>query len=127
MKFLGMRNFIYARLADAISLFHAAIVVIAAFGWWLLPYHPLHFLIIVLTLASWIFTGSCILARAEFRVRKQYMDVPPYEHGYLHYHLHRLTRLAPSLTFIRIWGLVYLTSASVLWIVQYAVHTGMLL
>ncbi len=121
----GLKHFIYARLADLIALGHLVIVFIAAFGWWLLPHHPLHFIVLLLTLASWIFTGSCILSQLELWLRKKYLTViPNYKYGYLHYHLRHLTGYAPSLRFIRIWGLIYLISACILWIISiYSVTT----
>lgn len=125
MKSRGFYKLFYARLADLVSLVHAMIVIVAAFGWWLVPNHPIHLLILLLTLASWVFTGSCVLAHVEYRLRKKYMDaVPTYEYGYLHYHLHRLTKYAPSISFIRTWGYVYLISAVVLWIAtQYVIES----
>ncbi len=125
MKSRGVKAVVLARLADSVSLVHLGVVIIAAFGWWLLPHHPLHLTILLATLASWLFTGSCILARVEYWLRRQYLsDVPRYEHGYLHFHLHRLAGYAPSLRFIRAWGYVYLTSASLLWIANFFLITA---
>lgn len=127
MKSRGNKERILARLADSISLVHVGVVIIAAFGWWLLPQHPVHFLVLVATLGSWLLTGSCVLARLEYWLRQQYLEpekVPIYEHGYLHFHLHRLAGYAPSLRFIRGWGYVYLTSASVLWIADFLLQVA---
>ncbi len=127
MKSRGFRSILLARVADLISLVHVGVVVIAAFGWWLTPNSFIHFGILLATLISWLATGSCILAQLEYRVRKQYLaTIEPYNAGYLHYHLRKFTGYAPSLTFIRRWGYVYLTSALVLWIADYIVRMGML-
>lgn len=125
MKSRGYKNFAYARFADVVSLVHVAVVIVAVFGWWLFPNDPIHFLVLVLTLVSWMVTGSCVLAHLELKLRRAYLDtIQSYEHGYLHYHLRHLTGYAPSLRFIRTWGYVYLSSAIVLWIVRFYVTTS---
>lgn len=127
MKSRGFKSVLLARLADIISLVHIGVVVIAAFGWWLTPNSFIHFAILLATLISWLATGSCILAQLEYRVRKLYLaSIEPYEAGYLHYHLRKLTGYAPRLTFIRIWGYIYLTTALILWIATYLVERNVL-
>ncbi len=109
-----------ARLADLVSLFHASVVIIAAFGWWLMPHNVIHFIVLLATLMSWLVTGSCMLARVEYNLRKQYLaTIEPYEAGYLHYHLRQVTGHAPPLPFIRRWGYIYLTCALFLWIADF--------
>ncbi len=123
----GIKNWCIARLADLLSLFHAVIVLVAAFGWWLMPNHPVHFLVLALTLLSWLTSGSCILAQLEYRLRRLYLpNIEPYEAGYLHFHLRKLTGIAPSLSFIRTWGYIYLTSALMLWIAIAIIRSDML-
>ena len=104
------------RAADILSLLHLVVVLIAAFGWWLLPGSWFHFLVLAGTWTSWVFFGSCILSRAEFWLR----DIPKEEsdrmsNGYLHFHMHRWVRYAPSHVFIRAWGLLYLSAGIALW------------
>jgi hypothetical protein len=127
MQSRGNNHWCIARIADLVALVHVAVVLVAAFGWWLMPLHPLHALVLALTLISWLTTGSCVLSQLEYRLRKRYLlDMQPYESGYLHFHLRKLTGVAPSLPFIRAWGYVYLTLALILWIVTAIMESGML-
>ena len=115
-----VKKFFHDRLADVISLFHISIVMIAAFGWWLLPDSPIHFAVLFGTWLSWIVLGSCVLASWEFSVRAKHdPSVRAYEDGYLHYHMRRLIPFAPSKQFIRVCGLFYPSLGMILWISNY--------
>lgn len=127
MQSRGVKNFLLARTADLVSLLHVLIVLVAAFGWWIMPNHPFHLMVLIATLMSWLVTGSCILAQIEYQLRRHYLPtIAPYKNGYLHYHLHKLSGYAPSLSFIRTAGYIYLSLAIILWIADVIIETGML-
>lgn len=114
----GFYNF----AANVVSLCHFILVFVVAFGWFI-PFWPityLHGIFLFITWWSWVFSGSCVMAKWEYQLRSVCNPgVERHSNGYLNYHLRRLTGWAPSLKFIRFWGLIYLTGGMVLWLSIY--------
>lgn len=105
--------------ASIVSFCHIFLVFIVAFGWFI-PFMYvtyLHGVFLFITWWSWVFSGSCVMAKWEYKLRSVCTPgVEQYSNGYLNYHFRKLTGYAPPIKFIRFWGLVYLSLGLILWI-----------
>lgn len=108
--------------ASVVSFCHVILVFVVAFGWFI-PFTPvmyIHGIFLFITWWSWVFSGACVMAKWEYQLRSVCNPgVRQHANGYLNYHLRTLTGYAPPVSFVRFWGLVYLSLGLLLWISNY--------
>ncbi len=102
--------------ANLLAIIHLVVVSIILFGWFIPDLFFIHGLLLVATFLSWVFISKCVLTVWEYKLRNTNVN---YEYGYIQYHARNLLRKPPSLKFIKIAGLTYLSFALIFWLVVF--------
>ena len=103
-------------LANLLAIIHLIVVFIILFGWFIPDLFFIRGIFLSATFLSWVFTGKCILTVWEFKLRYAKHD---YEYGYIQYHARNLFKNPPSLNFIKIASLTYISLALIIWSVEF--------
>lgn len=108
---------IYKILASLMSVLHVPIVIAVLFGHYLKGFGSLlYFLLLVITLLSWVILGYCPITKWEYDLRKKYMKVPKYHFEYLHYLGTKLLKIDISVKRIKIYSIIFVSVAILSWL-----------
>lgn len=77
--------------ADMICLVHAAIFLVAVFGWLVPSVWSVYLVVLVITLASDLIFGYCIVSKWEFLIRKKIDPTINYDYTWTTYYIRRIT------------------------------------
>lgn len=111
-----MVRLIYWIGASFLAVVHPVVTLVILLGWAHEDLFCLHGFFVFLTVLSWVFYGHCVLSDWEYKLRKKLdSDIELYEYGYLHYHLRKLTPIAPDKKFIKRIGMPFLVCLLIVW------------
>lgn len=83
-------------LANLILAAHGFIVAVILFGWAVRPMRPLYIATLLLTGASYLVFGNCLLSKWEFDLRKQVNPSISYDATWLGYYAPGILRKLPN-------------------------------
>ena len=102
--------------ANLLAIIHTILVFVILFGWFIPDLFFIQGLLLYATFLSWVFFGKCVLTVWEYKLRDTNIN---YEYSYIQYYARNLLRKPPSLKFIKIAGLTYLSLALIFWLVLF--------
>lgn len=98
----------FTLLANAIFLFHVALVAIILFGW-MLPSALVYRMALIVTLLSELLLGYCPLTKWEFSVRKILNPGLDYDYSFFGYYGHKIAQQHISPKLIRYLAIIFLS------------------
>jgi hypothetical protein len=100
--------------AILIFILHCAVVIIALFGWMWPILWPVYVLLITIVLLQDALLGYCILSKWEFALRRMLNPKLRYDYTFTSFYTYKLTHKRLSTQFIRVAGIIFLSSSLVL-------------
>lgn len=97
--------------ADAICLFHLALVLVAIFGFLFPSIWHLYMGVLVATLISDIMYGYCILSKWEFDLRRKLNPAEDYDFAFATYYTYKITNHRIDNTLYKNLAITYLVLA----------------